>query len=144
MTYTEETLTKNETIIATDIQLTRWEYGPAIVATVITFGLLAPVILYMWLRRRCTEYAVTSRRVVTKTGILSRNTDELRLASIESVQVRQGIAQRMCGYGNVVVTGRGNQTVTMVNVLEPARVKTRIEEAADGATSHSAAHAHAN
>lgn len=51
---------------------------------------LAPLI-----QRKTTELAVTSRRVVIKTGFIQRHTLELNLVKVESVSVEQGLFGRM-------------------------------------------------
>lgn len=52
-------------------------------------------------------YAVTNKRVIIKTGIISRRTVELVLAKCEGIQVGQGILGRVFGYGTIVVATGG-------------------------------------
>jgi uncharacterized membrane protein YdbT with pleckstrin-like domain len=52
-------------------------------------------------------YAVTNRRVIIKTGVISRRTVELVLAKCEGVQVVQNVLGRIFGYGSIVVTTGG-------------------------------------
>ena len=56
-------------------------------------------------RKATSEFAVTSDRVVVKTGLLSRNTIEIQLSKVESVQVTQDIFGRLLNYGTVTVAG---------------------------------------
>jgi uncharacterized membrane protein YdbT with pleckstrin-like domain len=84
---------------------------------------------YEWLWLRGIEQAVTSRRVVRKTGIISRRTTELRLASIETVDLRQGIWGRILGFGNVRITGRGETAMALHWISDPIEVKRDIESA---------------
>ncbi len=51
-----------------------------------------------------TEYIITSKRVIHKTGILGRHTLELLLNKIDSVSVSQGILGRLINYGVLNVT----------------------------------------
>ena len=83
---------------------------------------------YMLLALYKTEQAVTSKRVVLKTGIIGRNTEEMRIEKIETVELKQGIIARMMGYGNVQITGTGNSRVLFRTVKNPAAVKVAIEE----------------
>jgi uncharacterized membrane protein YdbT with pleckstrin-like domain len=53
------------------------------------------------------EFAVTSRRVIIKTGWISRRTIELNMSKVESVEVAQDIFARMLGYGTITVIGTG-------------------------------------
>jgi len=52
---------------------------------------VAGVLLFIpaWLKRFGTEIAVTDRRVIYKTGLVQRDTTEINMPKIESVDVRQ-------------------------------------------------------
>jgi uncharacterized membrane protein YdbT with pleckstrin-like domain len=54
-----------------------------------------------------SEFAVTNRRVVIKTGWLSRRTIELNMSKVESIQVDQDIFGRLLNYGTITVIGTG-------------------------------------
>lgn len=84
---------------------------------------------YQWLWLRGIEQAVTNRRVVRKIGIVSRNTTELRLASIETVDLRQTFWGRVFGYGDVEITGRGETAMLLDRIAHPIDVKREIEGA---------------
>lgn len=84
---------------------------------------------YQWLWLRGIEQGVTNHRVVRKTGIVSRTTTELRLASIETVDLRQSFWGRVFGYGNVEITGRGDAAMTLDRIAHPVEVKRDIESA---------------
>lgn len=84
---------------------------------------------YQWLWLRGIEQAVTNRRVVRKVGIVSRETTELRLASIETVDLRQSFWGRVFGYGNVGITGRGESAMVLSRIAHPIEVKREIESA---------------
>jgi uncharacterized membrane protein YdbT with pleckstrin-like domain len=60
-----------------------------------------------FVRRATSEFAVTTDRVVVKTGLLSRNTIEIQLSKVESVQVSQDIIGRLLNYGSITVSGTG-------------------------------------
>jgi uncharacterized membrane protein YdbT with pleckstrin-like domain len=72
---------------------------------VLGVGLLA--LLGAWIRQWSSEFAVTSRRVIIKTGWISRRTIELNMSKVESVEVAQDIFARMLGYGTITVIGTG-------------------------------------
>jgi len=73
-------------------------------------------------------YAVTNKRVIIKTGIISRRTVELVLAKCEGIQVVQGIFGRIFGYGSIVVT-TGGATNCYYYVSNPFRFKMEINSA---------------
>lgn len=72
-------------------------------------------------------YAVTNKRVIIKTGVISRRTVELVLAKCEGIQVVQSIAGRIFGYGSIVVT-TGGATNCYYYVANPYRFKRAINE----------------
>jgi uncharacterized membrane protein YdbT with pleckstrin-like domain len=126
MRYVNSTLNEGERVVLGPILRTPWEYLSIWVLLVIPA-------FFIWLRRWSTEYAVTSRRLVTKVGLVARSGDELRLRRIESVQVRQGLLGRILGYGDVIATGQGSQAVTLYNVVDPMNVKRVLEVAIEAA-----------
>lgn len=73
-----------------------------------------------------TEFAVTTRRVITKTGLISRNTNELNNRKVEGVNVSQGILGRLLGYGTVTVTGTGGSLAPMKQVSKPLELRREI------------------
>lgn len=72
-------------------------------------------------------YAVTNRRVIIKTGVISRRTVELILEKCEGIQVVQSIFGRMFGYGSIVVT-TGGATNCYYYVVNPFQFKRAINE----------------
>jgi uncharacterized membrane protein YdbT with pleckstrin-like domain len=64
-------------------------------------------VLGAWIRQWSSEFAVTSRRVIIKTGWISRRTIELNMSKVESVEVAQDIIARMLNYGTITVIGTG-------------------------------------
>ena len=72
-------------------------------------------------------YTVTNKRVIIKTGVISRRTVELVLAKCEGIQVMQGILARIFGYGSIVVT-TGGATNCYYYVSNPFRFKMEINK----------------
>lgn len=66
-----------------------------------------------------TELAVTSKRVIAKTGLVSRNTVELNHQKVESFQVDQSIPGRLFGFGTLVVNGTGGGKTPIKNIAAP-------------------------
>ncbi|RJX31987.1 MAG: PH domain-containing protein [Oxalobacter sp.] len=85
------------------------------------------IALYQFLRLRSIEQGVTNKRVILKKGIISRRTDEMKLTSIETVEINQGVWGRIFGFGTVKVTGRGISDVVYTRIDDPMSVKRQIE-----------------
>ena len=72
-----------------------------------------------WIVAVNTEIIVTSRRVIYKTGFVSRNTVEMNLDKVESVLVQQGILGRMLDFGTVIIRGVGAGLEPVDNIAAP-------------------------
>ena len=72
-------------------------------------------------------YAVTNKRVILKTGIISRRTVELVLAKCEGIQVVQGVLGLIFGYGSIVIT-TGGATNCYYYVSKPFQFKMEINK----------------
>jgi len=94
---------------------------------IVTLGLTWFIALYEFLRLKFTEQGVTNKRVVLKKGIISRKTEEMKLTSIETVEINQGVWGRIFGFGTVKVTGRGISDVVYRGIDDPMAVKRQIE-----------------
>ena len=66
-------------------------------------GILLFAALGEWVKLNSIEQAVTNKRVIQKTGIVSRKTEEMKLSSIETVEIQQSFWGRIFGYGTVKV-----------------------------------------
>lgn len=78
--------------------------------------------------KRTTEFAVTNRRVIAKTGFIRRHTVEMLLAKVESVAVQQGILGRLLNFGTVTVTGTGGTQESFKTIAEPLEVRKKINQ----------------
>jgi uncharacterized membrane protein YdbT with pleckstrin-like domain len=92
-----------------------------------TIGLTWLIALYEYLRLRSIEQGVTNKRVILKRGIISRKTEEMKVTSIETVEIDQGLWGRLFGFGTIKVTGRGISDVVFKGVDDPMAVKRQIE-----------------
>lgn len=72
-----------------------------------------------WIRMRTTELAVTNRRVIAKFGLIQRDTTEIAVGKIESVQVHQSVAGRILGFGSVIFSGAGTPQVRIEQLADP-------------------------
>jgi uncharacterized membrane protein YdbT with pleckstrin-like domain len=75
--------------------------------------------LYPAIQRITSEFAITSRRIIIKTGLISRRTVELNIRQVESVNVDQSILGRLLGYGTVTIVGSGGTREVFAHIQEP-------------------------
>lgn len=78
--------------------------------------------------RAATEIAVTNKRVIVKTGLLTRRTVELLLSKVESIGVDESIWGRILGYGSVVVRGTGGTPEPFHRVGHPLEFGRQVQE----------------
>jgi len=105
--------------------------GGTLVAVLIGTAAVLAVISLIWLagawfRRWTTETDVTSLRVVHKEGFIKRNTFEMSLDKVESVDVAQSILGRIFGWGDVTVKGVGEGHKTMNMIASPLQFRNHI------------------
>lgn len=79
-------------------------------------------------RRNATEMAVTNRRVVIKTGLVSRKTIEMLLNKVESIEVSETAFGRILGYGTIVVIGTGGTPEPFHKVAHPLEFRSRVQQ----------------
>lgn len=129
MAYIDESLSSGEQIEQL-FKLHWFSWVPFfmwLVLGVVTFGVTWLIAIYEFLRLKTLEQGVTNKRVIFKTGIISRKTDEMKISSIETVEIHQGIWGRIFGFGTVKVTGRGISDVIFKKIDDPMAVKRAIE-----------------
>jgi len=77
------------------------------------------VLLWAWLICRTTELAITSKRIISKSGIFKRATMELRLDKIESIKVDQSVMGRILNFGSVTIAGTGGDATPIESIADP-------------------------
>jgi len=82
-----------------------------------------------FIRKATSEFAVTTDRVVVKTGLLSRNTIEIQLSKVESVQVNQDILGRILNYGTITVAGTGGTHEPFTLIDDPMSFRKAVQAA---------------
>ena len=92
----------------------------------LVFGVV--VILMGMVRRNATEMAVTNRRVVIKTGLVSRKTIEMLLNKVESIEVSETAFGRMLGYGTIVVIGTGGTPEPFHRIAHPLEFRSQVQQ----------------
>jgi uncharacterized membrane protein YdbT with pleckstrin-like domain len=78
-------------------------------------------------RRDATEMAVTTKRVIVKTGLANRRTVELLLPRIESVVVEEPFLGRMLGYGTVILRGTGGTPEVFPQIAHPLQFREQVQ-----------------
>jgi len=87
-----------------------------------------------FLKRRSSEFAVTTKRVIIKLGVLNTRSVELLLPKIEGITVSQSLGGRLFGYGQIVVIGTGGTQEPFPGIQAPLDFRQAVQAATDGKT----------
>jgi uncharacterized membrane protein YdbT with pleckstrin-like domain len=128
--YVERTLMPGEQVVYTG-RIHWWCYVPYVLVTLLSFGLLFPLLLVPIFRQFSTEMVVTNRRVIMKKGLISRRTVELNLAKVETVSVDQGLVGRILDLGTLGVVGTGGTVEQFAYVDNPLGFRRAVTERAE-------------
>jgi uncharacterized membrane protein YdbT with pleckstrin-like domain len=103
--------------------------GGTAIAGLVWLAAAGVFVLLGYLRWKATEFAVTNKRIVVKTGLLNRKTFELLLSKVESIGVEEGLMGRWLGYGLAVVKGTGGTPEPFKNVVFPQELRRQVQQA---------------
>ena len=88
-----------------------------------------------YVRYKSTELAVTTKRVIVKHGFIRRQTVEINLNKVESIQVDQGVLGRLFNFGTLVISGTGTSHAPIAGISEPMGFRKAFIEAQEGGKS---------
>ena len=132
--YIEGALIKDEKVTYTG-NISLWSLAPLIIGFLLLF--LYGIGLIFWLaafiKYKTTELAITNKRVIAKFGFISRQTIELNINKVESIQVSQGILGRIFNYGSLVISGAGNPQAPIPGISNPLNFRRVFMETQDQA-----------
>ncbi len=78
-----------------------------------------------------SEYGVTNKRVLMKTGWIQRYSLELFLNKIEAIKIDQSILGRVLGYGTIIVIGTGGSNDPFYYIHNPLEFRRQVQEQID-------------
>jgi uncharacterized membrane protein YdbT with pleckstrin-like domain len=85
-------------------------------------------------RRQSSDFAVTNKRVMMKTGVFSARSVELLLGKVEAIAVHQSLRGRIFGYGDIVVTGSGGTEEAFSGIQAPLELRRAVQSVTDKQT----------
>lgn len=86
-----------------------------------------PVVLAV-LNRNASEFAVTTRRVIMKQGVLRRRAIEILLDRVEGISVAQSILGRVWDYGTIIVKGTGGTPERFLCIASPLQFRAEVNQ----------------
>ena len=131
--YIEGALVSGEQIVHTG-RVSLWGLWHLIALGVLllpAFGIGLIFLVIAYIRYKSTELAVTTKRIIVKSGFIRRQTVEINLSKAESIQVDQGILGRVFDFGTLVISGTGTSHAPLVGIAEPLAFRKAFIEAQD-------------
>ncbi|MFZ1392125.1 MAG: PH domain-containing protein [Dokdonella sp.] len=131
--YVEGALVEGERIVHAG-RISAWALWHLIALGIIllpAFGIGLVFLIIAYVRYQSTELAVTTKRVIVKHGFIRRQTVEINLSKVESIQVDQGFLGRMLNFGTLIVAGTGTSHAPLVGIADPMAFRRAFIEAQD-------------
>lgn len=75
-----------------------------------------------------SEFGVSNKRVLMKTGFIARHSLETLLSKVESISVHQGLLGRLLGYGLIVIGGTGGSKEVFFGIRDPLEFRRQVQE----------------
>jgi uncharacterized membrane protein YdbT with pleckstrin-like domain len=133
--YVEGALVKDEKIVHLG-HISLWSLWHLLALGIIllpAFGVGLVFLIWAYVRYKTTELAITSRRVIVKSGFIRRRTIEININKVESIQVDQEILGRLFNFGTLVISGAGNPQAPITGISSPMEFRRAFIEAQDQA-----------
>jgi uncharacterized membrane protein YdbT with pleckstrin-like domain len=89
------------------------------------------VLVTALIRRQSSDFAVTNKRVMMKTGVFSARSVELLLSKVEAIAVNQSLGGRLFNYGDIVVTGSGGTEEPFTGIQAPLELRRAVQSVTD-------------
>jgi uncharacterized membrane protein YdbT with pleckstrin-like domain len=89
---------------------------------------------WVYIKWRTTDFVLTTDRLVTRSGIFSRQTREIPLERINDLACHQSLFERLIHAGDLMIESAGERgQETFSNVADPFGVQNTIHRAMEGA-----------
>ena len=155
MPFPRKLLNDDESVVL-DVHPHWWYYGPQVFATVVTLilglsvltnldGIARTVVGYLvlaaiivsagslsvrYVKWRTTYFAVTTHRIISRSGTVGRSGVEIPLNHVMNVIFKQSIFERLIGVGDLVIESGGKQGADrFTDISRPLEVQNVIHRA---------------
>lgn len=131
--YIDSNLIKDERVVHRG-HISLWSLSAYIAIGIVltpAYGVGLIVLLVAYIKFKATELAVTNKRVIAKMGLVSRDTIEININKVESIQVSQSILGRVLNYGTLTINGTGSSHELIAGISDPLAFRRFFMEAQD-------------
>ncbi|WP_375207486.1 PH domain-containing protein [Hyphococcus sp.] len=130
MSYAKSSLGADEEILM--IARFPWPYHLVAWSALLLLGIVGVGILIwalMMVHFATTETALTTRRIVYKKGLFTRETMELGVSTVEQIELHQGFWGRIFGFGVIEVSGTGDSEIRSHPMATPVKFRRLVTDA---------------
>jgi uncharacterized membrane protein YdbT with pleckstrin-like domain len=130
--YVDSVLISGETVLHRG-RVSLWTHGWKILFGILLLPVVVGLGLLIWafVIYRTTEIAITNKRIIAKSGFVSRSTTEINLPKVESLQVDQSVRGRLFNYGTIIIAGAGTPNLQIHGIADPLSFRRHFMEATD-------------
>lgn len=116
-------------VIALCVAAALYVYFPQFEQIALFFAAFALIWIFMtWITYHFSSITIKRKQVIIRTGMLVRQTVDIPLSKIETIDIRQSIIGSILRYGSFVITGTGG-TRHLVNYIDkPLTCRRYIEQ----------------
>lgn len=82
----------------------------------------------VWMTYQFSSLTIKKSQVILRTGFFVRNTIDIPLNKIESIDIRQSLLGSICKYGCLVITGTGGTRQLINYITKPLTCRRHIEQ----------------
>jgi DNA-directed RNA polymerase subunit RPC12/RpoP len=95
-----------------------------IIPSAVLLAISALYLLKWWVESRIQSLTLTSERLIYRSGIIRRNTSEMRHDDVRNLKVHQGFLERMLNYGDIAISsaGQSDMEIIMNDIPDPESV----------------------
>ena len=102
--------------VAALVSTQSWALWAWLAITAIGLALIGRFTLLPVIRWRTTHFVVTTRRVLVREGVFSRQDIDIPISRIESVQFRHTLLERLLGSGTLVIESASEEPLEFTDV----------------------------
>jgi uncharacterized membrane protein YdbT with pleckstrin-like domain len=123
--YVSSVISEGEHVLY-EARINKWSMFPSFIIGLLglpIFGLGLIIWIEAVIRYKTTELVITNKKIIAKFGFIRRDTIEMLLPKVESIQVKQSMFGRMLNYGHIIVSGAGNPQAPVPGIDSPIQFR---------------------
>ncbi len=87
------------------------------------------ILAIWWLKTKAAMLTVTNKRIIQRTGLISKKTTEVVHRDVRNIQIDQSVFQRLFGVGSIGISSAGQSGIEILctGVRDPDGIKALID-----------------